>query len=64
MQAGTFIYPIVEPHYVQCSLLSINDTKMYTDQDMQTPQGQELFMHCEIPNAWHTVSMKILNEET
>ena len=49
---------------MQCSLLSINDMKMYTDQDMQTPQGQELFTHCEIPNAWHTVSMKILNEET
>ena len=42
MQEGAFIYPVVEPHYVQYSLLGINDTKIYTDQDMQTPQWQEL----------------------
>lgn len=49
---------------MQCSLLGINDaTKIYIDQDMQTPQGQEL---CTVktPNAWYTGNMKILNEET
>lgn len=48
MQEGAFIYPVVEPHYVQYSLLGINDTKIYTDQDMQTPQGQEL---CALLNS-------------
>ena len=64
MQEVAFTYSVVESNYVQCSLLGINDTKMYTDQDMQTPQGQELLVRCETPNAWHTGSMKILNEET